>query len=792
MLTFRRKPKKSEDNDGPPFIRTSPSLPELSAQGIPWPSNLVDLSQLPQDTATSPPRGAPKTSFTAALPIPPPSAFETRKSSHGSTPLCPSQRHNRNPTTFNVMVAGAQGVGKTSLLRLLLDTADISPTPTADQKAAVERFLRGPSKGTETIQSACIEICESKYNRLLLSVIDTPGLDFWEGHELKFERQESKAVRQSKGDQHIHLCIYMIDPSSVLTEDARCAQTSDPTKVRSEVTVSYRPPDLSFMSDDTNPEDEEDENGLTMSPADICIMHRIAARANMLSVIARADSITDAKLAAVKKIVWHDLRAVDLFCASASRSCVKLGLSFVNSVSSYALCKEFGGSFYRQAVPDDLAPASISPSSPLSLASLYAPSSFFAVALIASVGLQTRAQSALYHLPSHNIPHVSSHHHPYPIAPPFDPRLASTSHTTSTIPLRARPAFQPSSLREMTHPRSISAPSTLHPQRVNVSLRKKLAAELDMTPCGVQAPYGFAMPHIVSDVSISDPGVDDGPDCLKKFCQLVLNKPESATALRALHLLDSVFPRPPSSDGRSGWGAAFSPAGLLTKVLRVLHIRHAEPLFQSHPAVYKAVTKLNRPKVRSLYYIGNTFLKAISLLQGKLQFIKNGLWKDGPRPQGDVTPFGRVIDQHIWPDVHTLDINGRIVKISELAHAFPNLRRLTCHMEFSVKQETGPEVCWPELDCLETSTPIPPFPSRVWRLQPQYPISQRSGSRNDLKTLPPLMENTNPIVLSVTLSHTGSEMFLGWMKSSMLLLWYMEMVVNDGRAVVPACNGAEP
>ncbi|TBU42327.1 hypothetical protein BD309DRAFT_813638, partial [Dichomitus squalens] len=221
------------------------------------------------------------------------------------------------------------------------------------------------------------------------------------------------------------------------------------------------------------------------------------------------------------------------------------------------------------------------------------------------------------------------------------------------------------------------------------------------------------MPHIVSDVSIGDPGVDDGPDRLKKFCQFMLNKPEFAKALRALRLLDGAFARPASSGGRSGWGADFSPAGLLTKVLstavnlRVLHIRDAEPLFQSHPAVYEAVTKLDRLKVLSLYYIGNTCLKAISQLQGKLQVIENGLWKDGPRPQGDVTPFGRyvdslrhirlwecgcmlesVIDRHVWPDVHTLDIGGRIAKISELARAFPNLRRLTFHMEFSVKQET--------------------------------------------------------------------------------------------------------
>ena len=97
--------------------------------------------------------------------------------------------------TRRTQVAGAQGTGKTSLLRLILDTADISPTATADQKAAMERFLRGAPKRTDAIQTACVEICESKYDRLLLSVIDTPGLDFQEGHELKLERQVSTVVK---------------------------------------------------------------------------------------------------------------------------------------------------------------------------------------------------------------------------------------------------------------------------------------------------------------------------------------------------------------------------------------------------------------------------------------------------------------------------------------------------------------------------------------------------------------------------------------------------------------------
>ena len=109
-------------------------------------------------------------------------------------PHCVSLRYAQE-LTRRTQVAGAQGTGKTSLLRLILDTADISPTATADQKAAMERFLRGAPKRTDAIQTACVEICESKYDRLLLSVIDTPGLDFQEGHELKLERQVSTVVK---------------------------------------------------------------------------------------------------------------------------------------------------------------------------------------------------------------------------------------------------------------------------------------------------------------------------------------------------------------------------------------------------------------------------------------------------------------------------------------------------------------------------------------------------------------------------------------------------------------------
>jgi septin family protein len=126
------------------------------------------------------------------------------------------------------MVAGAHGTGKTSLLKLFLDTSIISPTATPEQKQSVEAFLSTSRKSTKALRTACVEIAENRFDRVLLTLIDTPGLDFTEGKELRCERdvtslvkyldsqydetmgEESKVVRQSKGDQHVHLYVFTV------------------------------------------------------------------------------------------------------------------------------------------------------------------------------------------------------------------------------------------------------------------------------------------------------------------------------------------------------------------------------------------------------------------------------------------------------------------------------------------------------------------------------------------------------------------------------------------------------
>lgn len=99
----------------------------------------------------------------------------------GSTPIPPP------PTTgtlsgYTLMVAGKR-TGKTSFLRLLLDTSDISHTATKDQLASVAKFVQGSSGHTSHIRTASFDIqldpqATGVFQHLTLSLVDTPSLDF--------------------------------------------------------------------------------------------------------------------------------------------------------------------------------------------------------------------------------------------------------------------------------------------------------------------------------------------------------------------------------------------------------------------------------------------------------------------------------------------------------------------------------------------------------------------------------------------------------------------------------------
>lgn len=89
-----------------------------------------------------------------------------------------------------------------------------------------------------------------------------------------------------------------------------------PRNTLSKTTVSAQHPDETppLTDDDGDSDVDTDSNprNLTMSPADIRVIRRLAQRVNVLPVIGRADSLTDDKLRAVKATVKRELYEADL------------------------------------------------------------------------------------------------------------------------------------------------------------------------------------------------------------------------------------------------------------------------------------------------------------------------------------------------------------------------------------------------------------------------------------------------------------------------------------------------
>lgn len=90
------------------------------------------------------------------------------------------------------------GTGKTSFLRLLLDTSTISPATTKEQLASVAKFVQGCSSHTSYIRAASVEIevdieGTGGPRQLGLTLIDTPSLDFKD--EAATERLLSETLR---------------------------------------------------------------------------------------------------------------------------------------------------------------------------------------------------------------------------------------------------------------------------------------------------------------------------------------------------------------------------------------------------------------------------------------------------------------------------------------------------------------------------------------------------------------------------------------------------------------------
>jgi hypothetical protein len=105
-----------------------------------------------------------------------------------------------------------------------------------------------------------------------------------------------------------------VDPASIVSSNAR--RHLFPHKTLSKTTISALHPDETppLTDDDGDSDLDSDSNpgGLTMLPAELRVIRRLADRVNVLPVIGCADSLTDAKLSAVKATVKRELYEADL------------------------------------------------------------------------------------------------------------------------------------------------------------------------------------------------------------------------------------------------------------------------------------------------------------------------------------------------------------------------------------------------------------------------------------------------------------------------------------------------
>ncbi|KAJ7789324.1 GTP binding protein [Mycena olivaceomarginata] len=214
---------------------------------------------------------------------------------------------------LTLLVAGCRG-GKSSFLRLLLDTSEVSQAASKEQLQSVARFVQGCSGHTSTIRTASIDIDVDGPEPLALTLVDTPSADFKDdayaervvSETLRFiesrlaEGGDEDRIAQS-GDRYVHLCIYFLDPDQIL-----------PPSVPAPLVPRARA--SSFSQPDQEPvilEPPLTTNPLLYRPTlplvEISTIRRLSARVNVLPVIAKADILSNERLAAIKMAIRRDL-----------------------------------------------------------------------------------------------------------------------------------------------------------------------------------------------------------------------------------------------------------------------------------------------------------------------------------------------------------------------------------------------------------------------------------------------------------------------------------------------------
>lgn len=188
----------------------------------------------------------------------------------------PNQRYkivSNQGATFTLMVAGESGLGKTTFVNTLFQSALKQHDDVNDRH---NKF----TNAHQTVDISIVRaILEEKNFKIRLNVIDTPGfgnnvnnLDLWtpiidfidDQHEA-YMKQEKQPLRKEKKDLRVHACLYFIRPT-----------------------------------------------GHSLKPLDIEIMKRLSTRVNLIPVIAKSDTLSPSELDLFKTRIRDVIEAQDI------------------------------------------------------------------------------------------------------------------------------------------------------------------------------------------------------------------------------------------------------------------------------------------------------------------------------------------------------------------------------------------------------------------------------------------------------------------------------------------------
>lgn len=221
---------------------------------------------------------------------------------------CPGHSNNAY-LPYSILIVGARNSGKTSFLNFL-KTSLVSPERTPQSPARnghLDMSQASPKRPAPSFDSQYLET-EIDGERIGLTLWDSQGLEpnvadlqlreISAFVESKFEdtfAEEMKLVRATGvQDTHIHCVFLILDPVRLDANLARAQKTSSPNGFH----TNGKPP--------APAPDALDEN------LDLQVLRTLQGKTTVVPIISKADTITVAHMASLKRAVWTSVKKANL------------------------------------------------------------------------------------------------------------------------------------------------------------------------------------------------------------------------------------------------------------------------------------------------------------------------------------------------------------------------------------------------------------------------------------------------------------------------------------------------